>query len=184
MIKSNFYIFTGGPGSGKTTLLNALEKKGYQIMPEVGRAIIQVEQLANSEVLPWKDKQLFYQAMLSRSVSDYQDCDSSELVLWDRGIIDSIGYATLEQLQVTELQRQIARELSFNPTVFILPPWQEIYTQDKQRKQDMSLAIKTYEVIRQTYLRYGYSLVEVPKSSVEQRTEFIVSFLKNKENEA
>lgn len=97
-----FYIFTGGPGSGKTTLLHALKAKGYTVMPEVGRVIIQREQALGSDVLPWENKQLFYEAMLSQSIYDYEHCIMDEVILWDRGILDSIGYAVLERLDISE----------------------------------------------------------------------------------
>jgi predicted ATPase len=179
-----FYIFTGGPGSGKTTLLAALADKGYQVMPEVGRAIIQREQaVEESEVLPWKNKQMFYEAMLNASIQDYQYCSKEKIVLWDRGIIDSIGYATLEELCISEQHIKVSKELSYQEIVFILPPWQEIYTQDKERKQDMAVAIQTYEVMKNTYQLMGYTLVEVPKGTVEERVEFVVEVLNKSEYE-
>ncbi|MDM1396854.1 AAA family ATPase [Myroides odoratimimus] len=178
-----FYIFTGGPGSGKTTLLHALEAQGYTVMPEVGRAIIQREQALGSDVLPWENKQLFYEAMLSQSVYVYEHCITDEVILWDRGILDSIGYAVLEGLDISEAQHSIASSLQYMPTVFILPPWEEIYTQDKERKQDMEIAMATYETMKTMYQRYGYTLIEVPKGTVDERVTFVMNQLKKEENE-
>ncbi|MDR2223699.1 MAG: AAA family ATPase [Flavobacteriaceae bacterium] len=183
MNKPQFYIVTGGPGSGKTTLLNALASKGYQVVPEVGRAIIQREQNLEGDAVPWKNKQLFYEAMLAQSITDYTNCFSQELVLWDRGIIDSIGYAILENLVISPIQRQWAEDMKYASHVFICPPWEEIYTQDKERKQDLALAIKTYEVMKNTYQRMGYTLVEVPKGTVKERVDFVIEVLKQQEDE-
>lgn len=179
-----FYIFTGGPGSGKTTLLAALADRGYQVMPEVGRAIIQIEQIVlDSEVLPWKNKQLFYEAMLAQSVSDYHNCSKEKVVLWDRGIIDSIGYAVLEKLDINVQHLAQAKALAYQHTVFILPPWEEIYTQDKERKQDIALAIQTYEAMKETYQQMGYTLVEVSKGTIEERVNWVVEVLSRLEDE-
>lgn len=178
-----FYIFTGGPGSGKTTLLNALQAKGYTVMAEVGRAIIQREQAKDSDVLPWANRQSFYEAMLVQSIADYRQCTTDTVVLWDRGIIDSIGYAVLEGLDVSVEQHQMASSLQYMPTVFIFPPWEEIYTQDKERKQDMTIAINTYEVMNITYQKYGYRVVEVPTGTVDERVSFVIKILEQEEDE-
>lgn len=69
------------------------------------------------------------------------------------------------------------------PTVFILPPWEEIYAQDKERKQDMEVARATYETMKTTYKRYGYTLIEVPKGTVDERVTFVMNQLKKEEDE-
>ena len=45
---------------------------------------------------------------------------------------------------------------SYNPIVFILPPWKEIYQTDNERKQDWQEAEHTYFQMKSTYEKYGY----------------------------
>lgn len=56
---NNFYVLTGGPGVGKTTLLEELERRNYEIVPEIARELIKEQQKTNGQVLPWKDKELY-----------------------------------------------------------------------------------------------------------------------------
>ncbi|PIS15984.1 hypothetical protein COT62_00785 [Candidatus Roizmanbacteria bacterium CG09_land_8_20_14_0_10_41_9] len=43
MKKNNWYVITGAPSAGKTTLLKELEKKGYTVIYEAARIIIDRE---------------------------------------------------------------------------------------------------------------------------------------------
>ena len=172
-----YYILTGGPGSGKTTVLEALAQLGYTVVPEVGRTIIQQQMQTQGKALPWEDKQLFFEHMFEASLVDYQQ-QSHQLTFFDRGLLDSLGYASLEQLTTNALQRKLAKQTQYASTIFIFPPWKAVYQQDTERKQDFSLAIQTYETMRMTYESFGYQLVEMPCTTVEQRVEFILNYLR------
>lgn len=174
---SQFYIFTGGPGSGKSSVLEALASMGYTTVPEVGRAIIKQQMQEGGEALPWLNKQLFFEQMLHQSQTDYHKQSKDVLTFFDRGLLDSIGYATLEELLISPLHLDLAQATIYAPLVFIFPPWQAIYQNDTERKQDFELAVRTYETMQLTYHRFGYQLLEVPYTSVEKRAEFIVNSL-------
>jgi predicted ATPase len=66
-------------------------------------------------------------------------------------------------------------ELIYCRKVFIFPPWEEIYENDAERKQDFIEAIATYREMVNAYIKFGYELIEVPKVSVKERAQFIVS---------
>lgn len=62
-------ILSGGPGSGKTTLLNALEARGYTIVNETARTIIQARHSRGltSRPLPLE----FAQEILNQDIEKY-----------------------------------------------------------------------------------------------------------------
>ena len=171
-----YYIFTGGPGSGKSTTLEALSTLGYSTVPEVGRAIIQQQIQQQGDALPWRNKQRFFELMFESSLVDYQQ-QTNQLTFFDRGLLDSIGYARLEQLTVHPHQLHLAMQILYATTVFIFPPWESIYTQDKERKQDFDLAIRTCEIMQTTYEKFNYQLVTIPCTTIEKRVEFILDYL-------
>lgn len=172
-----YYIFTGGPGSGKSSVLEALAQAGYTIVPEVGRAIIKQQVEQEGEALPWSNKQLFFERMFAQSLADYHKQLKDTLTFFDRGLLDSIGYATLEKLNIHSHHWDLAEETHYAPLVFIFPPWEAIYQNDTERKQDFELAKQTYEVMQITYKKMGYQLLEVPLTSIEKRVEFILHTL-------
>lgn len=88
-----YVILTGGPGAGKTTLIAALKQRGYATAPEAGRAIIQNYQAIEGPALPWRDRGLFAELMLSWELRSYGAAAEQEgTVFFDRGVPDVLGY--------------------------------------------------------------------------------------------
>lgn len=177
MKKVKLFVITGGPGVGKTTLLNALGKQGFSVVMEDARRIIQEQIQNDGEGVPWKNKIYYAQLMLAASLETYQrtiDETSSNIVFFDRGILDTICYMKMENIPITEEMNNLVCAHTYNRKVFILPPWEEIYATDNERKQTWEEAVLTFDKMKQTYLEYGYEVIEVPKNSVECRCEFIL----------
>jgi predicted ATPase len=65
----------------------------------------------------------------------------------------------------------------YNRRVFIAPPWPEIFSEDRERKQDFDEAARTYEAMVTTYTELGYELVEIPRVSVLDRANFVLNSL-------
>lgn len=178
--KSSFYVFTGGPGSGKTTTLLALQKHGYDHVPEVARKIIREQMDRNGDALPWKNRQKYRDLMLDRSVDSYllaRQHHDKKMLFFDRGIPDTLAYSILEDIPVSEKLETDVNTYRYHSKVFIFPPWEEIYRTDGERKQDFEEALKTYEVMTETYARLNYEPVVLPKTNVEERVKFILKHL-------
>ena len=176
LTKNNCYIITGGPGVGKTTLLNALGALGYHTVAENARSIIKEEMARNGDGLPWKNKARYMQLMFDAAVSSYQAVPATEeIYFFDRGILDAICYAEMEGITVSPEMKQLATTLRYHSKVFILPPWQEIYHTDEERKQTWDEALQTFTQMKATYLNYGYQVVEVPKDHIENRMRFVIN---------
>jgi len=177
--RENFYIITGGPGVGKTTLLKQLEPD-YIIVPEVAREIIKEQVQQNGEGLPWKDRQLYTTLMLNRSIKSFREIcslNTKDIYFFDRGILDTLCYAEMIGDGISDEMDTIAQTFRYNPRVFILPPWLEIYSADEERKQTWEEAELTYEKMRVTYEKYDYQLIDVPKDTAENRRKFILGKL-------
>lgn len=177
----HFYVITGGPGAGKTTLLEALQQQGFLVVPEAARAIIQDQVENNGTALPWKDKERYTALMLEQSIKSYTQLlkKGKELpVFFDRGILDSLAYCTITNQIITDPMEHFAQYYRYNTIVFMLPPWKEIYTVDSERKQDWQEAVMTYSILKSTYEKYGYTIIEVPRVSVEARKKIILKNIK------
>jgi len=173
-----FYIVTGGPGSGKTSLLEALRSRGYTCSVEAGRGVIQDQVSIAGRALPWDDRSLFAELMLSWEMRSYRMIqETTGPVFFDRGVPDVLGYLRLTAVPVPDHIKNAAQKFRYNQTVFITPPWREIFQQDRERKQDFDQAIRTYDALAATYKALDYKLVEIPRIPVEQRARFILDHL-------
>ncbi|SEM56285.1 Predicted ATPase [bacterium A37T11] len=182
-INHNAIIITGGPGMGKTSIVGKLSEIGYFCVKESGRHIIQEQLKKGGTSLPWADKNGFADEMLKMGKRDYKNalCLNS-LVFFDRAIPDVIGYLKLCHLPIHKNVRRSARCNRYYNTVFITPPWEEIYLNDAERKQSFEEAIATYEMMFQVYTDLNYAVVEIPRTTVEKRIDFIFRILKEKNN--
>jgi predicted ATPase len=172
---NRFFVITGGPGSGKSTLLSALQARGQLCLPEAGRAIIQAQVAIGGSALPWSDPRAFAELMLSWEIRSYHDAEmTSGIAFFDRGVPDVAGYLRLTGLPVPAHIEKAVAIYRYNPKVFIAPPWPEIFTQDRERKQDFAEAVRTCEALAATYSAAGYELIELPRASVEERTAFVL----------
>ena len=104
----------------------------------------------------------------------------NELVFFDRCIVDSYGYSQLESLPIPQALIDACQRIRYTNPVFIFPPWEAIFANDEERKQDFAEAARTYQAMVEAYHQYGYELIEVPTMSIEQRVDFILERLKDR----
>jgi len=177
--RKRLFVITGGPGSGKSTLLEALDQAGYRRSREAGRGIIQDQVAIGGQAVPWLDPRLFAELMLSWDMRSYHMAEKSTgMVFFDRGVVDVVGYLRLMNLAIPSHMENAAEMFRYNPQVFIAPPWEAIYIEDRERKQDFPEAVRTYEAIKATYLEKGYQLLELPLVPVALRMRFVLDSLR------
>jgi predicted ATPase len=170
-----FFVITGGPGSGKSTLLDGLQARGFTRSREAGRGIIEDQAAIGGRGLPWIDPAAFAELMLCWEIRSYRLAqDSGGVVFFDRGMADVVGYLRLMKLPVPDYMEKAARTFRYNRRVFLAPPWENIFAQDQERKQDFAEAVRTYESMVATYRDYGYELLEIPRAPVEERVDFVL----------
>jgi predicted ATPase len=66
----------------------------------------------------------------------------------------------------------------YHETVFMMPPWPEIFSNDDQRKHSFEDALASYAPLLRAYERFGYRIIFVPKLDVSARADFVVYHLK------
>ena len=86
------FIITGGPGSGKTTLVKALEKRGFDVFPEIARKLMGsgVEAPINNPGTARGNH--FGSKVLQKRIDYYVQANPNTISFYDRGIPDSLGF--------------------------------------------------------------------------------------------
>ena len=174
----NFVIISGGPGSGKTTLIAALAARGYGRTVEAGRFIIKAQVAIGGRASHWDDQALFAELMLMHEMRSYEDVRGAPgLVFFDRGVPELTGYLPMVGRPLPAHFERAASLYRYNRTVFIAPPWREIYVGDTERKQDFAEAVSSHAACVAVYSRLGYDVIELPRSGVEARADFVLARL-------
>lgn len=169
------FIVTGGPGAGKSTLLAALARRGFTTMPEGGRAIIQDHVAIGGPALPWVDRGAFAELMLGWDMRSHREAlRMPGPVFFDRGVPDVPSYLRLCGFPFPQHVMKAAQTYRYHRRVFIAPPWEQIFVQDSERRQDFAEARATYEALVEVYTMLGYEMVVLPLVSPEERAQLVV----------
>lgn len=173
---NHFVLISGCSGGGKSTLLSELQSRSYTVIQEPGRRIIQEQLAVNGSALPWVDMEAFLHEAIRTAQTDY--LAAPEDVGWmffDRGLLDAA--AALEEISGTPLLERFKQDYPYQSRVFLTPPWPEIYEADPERRHDMTAAIQEYERLERVYPLLGYEVMLLPKTSVEERADFVLNQL-------
>jgi predicted ATPase len=173
---NQFVIISGCSSGGKSTLLADLARRGYAVVDEPGRRIIKDELGGDGLALPWVNETAFLRRALAMALADRASAIASDgWVFFDRGLIDAA--AGLQHLTGEPLLEKFGQFHRYHRRVFLAPPWPEIYVQDAERWHDFDSAISEYSRLLKVYPSLGYEVSILPKVSVVQRVDFVLSML-------
>lgn len=168
------YIFTGTPGSGKTSVLQALKQIGYTVVPEAATDLITDFQ-KKGVMQPWTSP-CFIEAIVSCQKKRQLET-KGYLQFYDRSPFCTLALEKyLKFQQVIKLKKEIDRCLKNNiyqNTVFFFENLGFIERTDV-RKISYEEALIFEKIHLETYQEFGFNIIVVPKSSIEERMEFVL----------
>lgn len=172
-------VITGGPGTGKSSLINELTQRGFTCFEEISREIILKAREEGIEQLFLTDPIKFSELLLNGRIKQYKEANASnnEFVFLDRGIPDVPAYMDYKGTTYSDFFKHACTEHVYD-SIFILAPWQDIFTSDNERYENFDQAIEIHEKLLETYTTYGYNLRDVPFGSIEARADYIVDVVK------
>jgi predicted ATPase len=179
-VQKQLIVITGGPGTGKTTLIDKLIEKGKVCFPEISRQIIAEARKQGIDQLFLEQPLLFSELLLEGRKKQHMDAvnHSEPIIYLDRGLPDVLAYMHYIGDSYPKTFDETCKENLYSK-VFLLPPWEEIYTSDEHRYENFEQAKLIYSHLKDTYLNYGYEVIEVPFDTVDNRILFILEAISN-----
>lgn len=146
-------------------------------MDEPAREVL-AEQRATGGIGTWdQDPARFVDLLLQRSIAQYKTARrSGEMVLFDRGIPDCVVYAIRAGADPTPSLTAVD-VFRYEPHVLFLEPWRDIYNTDDERIMSFDDTVSFSDALRDVYSRSGYTLVQVPQTSIDARVTFVREFV-------
>jgi predicted ATPase len=169
MDKPKRFVVTGTSGTGKTSLIDELRKQGMVCFAEPGRKVL----TSGSDEAKLRPEP-FVEEMLTQSLSDYREASNMPTAFYDRGLPDIVAYAHRFRVPISRYQKA-SETYRYQSTIFVAPPWQEIFANDEVRRASFEEYLEFHELILNIYQKLDYSIRILPKISVAERAEYIKS---------
>ena len=171
-------ILTGAPGAGKTALLRRLEIGGYGVVEEAATDVIALEQARGIDE-PWKDERFTDTILHLQRQREWQaGLLPASIVFSDRSPICTYALAlVLGHRPSGALETEIARIVRAKPyeqRVMLLEHLGHI-APTPARRINYEDAMKFERVHIETYQRFGFDLVRIPKGDVDERFRFVIA---------
>ncbi|WP_289034029.1 AAA family ATPase [uncultured Roseibium sp.] len=172
------FILSGCSGGGKSSILDELKDRGFTVVPEAGRRVVADAPQTNSTALPWIDPLVLCRACCDLHMQDLANLPKQERrIFLDRSLIDLVAYLEMKRIAVPADLGAALHAVSYAKTVFLTPPWQEIFVIDQERKASFEEAALEYEHLLSSYQSLGYQVILLPQTSVAERTDMILNEL-------
>ena len=97
---------------------------------------------------------------------------------FDRGIPDVLAYMDFFGQEYDHFFISHCENHRYD-SVFIVPPWKEIFVSDDGRMETFEEAEGIHHSLMKVYTQFGYNPIEVPKDEILNRIDFILETLKN-----
>jgi predicted ATPase len=174
-VQKQIIVLIGGPGTGKSTLINELVARGYCCYPEISRQVTLEAQQRGIDQLFLEQPLLFSEMLLEGRIKQFENAleEPDNVVFIDRGIPDVVAYMDYIGDEYPTYFVKACEDIKYSK-IFILPPWEEIYENDRERYENFEQAVTIQNHLVETYKKYGYDLIEVPKDTVDNRILYIL----------
>ena len=171
-------VLSGCSGGGKSTLLSEMSRRGYTVQPEPGRQIVMEQMAICGDGVPWENVARFVDLTLSRAMYLYNSTPDAGATFVDRSILDCAAACKHLFGRVPDHVENAVALYRYFPTVFMVPPWKEIFSTDRERKHGFADAVAEYERLIPFYETNGYRIVRVPMDTVANRADFLEQYLR------
>ena len=160
-------LISGCSGGGKSTLISEMAARGYPTVEEPGRRLVR------EGVSPWDAPEEFLRRALEMALAEFQSAKPHDKpTLFDRGFLDAA--AAMERMgSESGYVRDILLTHRYDTTVYLTPPWPEIFVSDTERQHGLSQAREEYDHLKLFLPRHGYTAVDIPKLPVADRANWL-----------
>ena len=175
---SKIVAIVGGPGTGKTAVIDELQRRGYTVVQEAARQVID-DGLSKGQTIDQirGDNLQFQMAIIKKKVQNelqwFDSLDSSRIVFVDRGMHDAWAYFKADQIEMTKEIDNILRKYIYDE-VLMLHMLGAYDKEDYARTESIDEAEELHRLTELAYKKYGMNVKKIPVMSVQDRADHII----------
>lgn len=171
------YVITGGPSCGKTTLINELKQRGFPVLEEIARQVLEERKHIPTTPEEWETRQ---HIILTRQIE--QESKINQTTFLDRGICDIVAYSNHFLGYIPEAVKNTPLSDRYSK-IFVLDmlPFEHDGLRVESGAEE---AQEIHEKISLAYQEYNYQIINVPifpepkESAIKQRADYILEKVK------
>ncbi len=134
--------------------------------------MVQEESASGGDGQPWVNLERFAELIFDKSRLAFEALsETSEPVFFDRSFLEALSCLRSLLLPIPQRYADTVASHRFNRVVFVTPPWEEIFTNDAERKTTFEAAVKDYEANLATYTSAGYEPLQ-PRRKPEMHRSY------------
>ncbi len=166
-----WYVVTGAPSSGKTSLVNEIAARGFQVIPEQSRLLIDRARTKGKTAEQVRsDVKEFQKKIMNMKLEIERNMTKDRIIFFDTGIPTNMTYWQLHNMDTKRIENIASNRYK---KVFFLEPLK--YKKDYARLEDEKTVKKLSKMILENYQNFGYEIVKIPAIPLEQRVELVIS---------
>jgi len=147
-------VLTGGPGVGKTSIIEELKKRGFTVKLEIFTELFErAEKTVGLDKL-FEDLPKLLHELIILQQSLESDVGNGEVIFYDRGMIDILGFAHNLNLTFSPEDKKIVESARYDGVFIIEPLPSECYVQNNIRRQSFTESLEHHAQVSQCYLNY------------------------------
>lgn len=182
-MKPKRIVITGGPATGKTAIIDHMISKGLPCYEEVIRKLTaaaqdsgDITEVHSNPIALVSDSEKFNSTLIDLRFKDYLASEElkTKFCFFDRGMPDVLAYMSYFKQQIGKEFIALCEKHPYDH-MFLLPPWEAIFTDDEERFETFEQAMDLYHHLRNMYTRFGHHVIEVPFGTVNDRANYIIN---------
>ncbi|HLI45721.1 MAG TPA: ATP-binding protein, partial [Geobacterales bacterium] len=131
---AKLFVLSGGPCSGKTSLIKFLESKGFPVLHETARKLVQMGIIKQEEFKSKERRDYIQRIIFEEQLKAEESVSNLPFVFLDRSLVDGIAYYWVLGLEPPSFMFEILSKKRYD-SVFILDQLQE-FEIDEIRHED------------------------------------------------
>ena len=121
----------------------------------------------------------FSEILLKNRIKQFEisNKSNSDTKFFDRGIPDIIAYLNYKKISFKKEFELASKKYKYD-YIFLAEPWEDIYKKDIERYESFEDLKVINKYIKKIYSNYAQMFITLPKSSVQERINFIIESIK------
>ncbi|MDA8699291.1 ATP-binding protein [Flavobacteriaceae bacterium] len=159
--------------------MNLLKKHSFFCFDEISRDFIKLGKENGLDNYFKEDPHAFSRHLWEARKKQFEEALNLEepVIFFDRGVHDVVAYLNYIENPISSWENEL-KNFKYD-VVILIKPEEKIYVQDDDRMETFEEAVKVHEQIKNSYVKSGLKIIELPFTTPIKRLNLVLKHYKN-----